>query len=232
MQLIVTLCFQLSRILNAGLPCCCFETLASGADPDALSHRWPCDVIRVDWAMSRNVRSWKKKVWIETTAGGGWSDSTLHLPLTPISEEEKRSFTPPPPPPGFLSLEPRLGPAAAHLERGAAAGKGEEDVGVNYGAWGRRRQGGGGGGRGWRLPDSEKWVCVICLKLFKDLWTESQTLRCPAGLRGAETVQKVWPIEARTFQTHTFLWFSSTDWDTKTSPWVSFDFDAFTALRN
>lgn len=36
--------------------------------------------------------------------------------------------------PGFLSLEPRLGPAA-HLDHQAAAGKGkgEEDLGVNYG---------------------------------------------------------------------------------------------------
>lgn len=31
-----------------------------------------------------------------------------------------------------MSLEPRLGPAA-HLDHQAAAGKGEEDLGVNYG---------------------------------------------------------------------------------------------------
>lgn len=127
----------------------------------------------------------KKKVCIETAGGRRvkWSNALSSAWLSYVSRRGAH-FTPS----YFHHLHlhlplvvTRAPPRASSRERtwttvraAAAAGKGEEDLGVNYGVWRRRRLGGGGGGCGRRLSDCEKWVCVICYKL----WSESRLTVC------------------------------------------------------
>lgn len=112
---------------------CCFGALRWH------SHHWACDVTGMNFAITRNVRSWvgenvdmrhKLREWTFTIRC--WLSSFLFT-------GDKCFFSAPPSPLyGFPCLEPRLGPVA-HLDHQTSAGKGEGGP-RRLGKTGRRRR--------------------------------------------------------------------------------------------
>lgn len=115
--------------------------------------------------------------------------------------------------PGFLSLEPRLGPAA-HLDHQAAAGKGEEDLGVNYGVC---------------EEDGAEEVAVVVGGSLESEFLKQPLWQPSSGwdLVGCWTTQRRERFKKFCFHPHVLdsvHCSAQGRTDTITSPWISFDF--------